>query len=94
MRSQVKPKLRAWAAGLTLAAASESNLTSRSGLGVPLARLLAESPAETTRALSASLLPPRWNLMKRYPRLAASRFYPLCYVLINADRAWHMLSRR
>ena len=94
MRSQVKPKLRAWAGGLTLAAASESNLTSRSGLGVPLARLLAESPAETTRALSASLLPPRWNLMKRYPRLAASRFYPLCYVLINADRAWHMLSRR
>lgn len=94
MRSQVKPKLRVWAGGLTLAAASESNLTSRSGLGVPLARLLAESPAETTRALSASLLPPRWNLMKRYPRLAASRFYPLCYVLINADRAWHMLSRR
>ena len=94
MRSQVKPKLRAWVEGLTLAAASESNLASRSGLGVPLARLLAESPAETTRALSASLLPPRWNLMKRYPRLAASRFYPLCYILINADRAWHMLSRR
>jgi Uncharacterised nucleotidyltransferase len=94
LRAQVKPKLRAWVGELTLAAASESNLTPRSGLGVPLLRLLTESPAETTRALSASLLPPRWNLMKRYPRLAASRFYPLCYVLINADRAWHILSRR
>jgi hypothetical protein len=94
LRSRVRPKLRRWVDGLSLATASESNLTSRSGLGVPLARLLSESPAETTRALSASLLPPRWNLMKRYPRLAASRFYPLCYVLINADRAWHILSGR
>ena len=94
LQGRVRPKLRAWSEGLALAAVSESNLRPRSGLGVPLARMLAESPAETTRALGAALLPPRWNLMKRYPRLAASRFYPLCYVLINADRAWHLLSRR
>ena len=90
LRANVKPKLHTWVDGLTLAAASESNLESRSGIGVPLARLLAASPSETARALTTSLLPPRWNLMKRYPRLAASPFFPLCYLLLNADRAWHI----
>src|SRR5262249_49965584 len=88
LRANVQPKLRAWVDGLTLAVASEANLESRSGIGIPLARLLSENPIEMTRALLTSLLPPRWNLMKRYPRLAASPFYPLCYVLLNIDRAW------
>jgi hypothetical protein len=83
-------KLRAWVDGLTLAAASESNLESRSGIGFSLAQLLTETPSEQARAMFVSLCPPRWNLMKRYPRLAASPFYPLCYVLLNLDRAWHI----
>ncbi|MBI1801203.1 MAG: nucleotidyltransferase family protein [Chloroflexi bacterium] len=90
MRAQVSPQLRAWVDASTLASASESNPESRSGIGVELARLLAETRWETARALTASLLPPRWNLMKRYPRLAASPLYPLCYVLLNLDRVWHV----
>jgi hypothetical protein len=94
LRGMLKPRLRAWVDGLALAAVSESNLDSRSGLGISLSRLIAETPAETSRALVTSLLPPRWNLMKRYPRLAASPLFPLCYVLLNADRAWQMASSR
>jgi hypothetical protein len=94
MRAVLKPRLQAWAGGLTLAQVSESNLHSRSGIGLSLSGLIAETPAETSRALVTSLLPPRWNLMKRYPRLAASPLYPLCYFLLNADRAWQLLRAR
>lgn len=94
MHAELKPRLQGWADRLTLADVSESNLLSRSGIGLSLSGLIAETPAETSRALVTSLLPPRWNLMKRYPRLAASPLYPLCYVLLNADRAWQMLRAR
>jgi putative nucleotidyltransferase-like protein len=94
MRAALKPRLQSWADRLTLADVSESNLLSRSGIGLSLSGLIAETPAETSRALVTSLLPPRWNLMKRYPRLAASPLYPLCYVLLNADRAWQILRAR
>lgn len=87
LREPLKPRLRDWVDALTLAAASESNLDSRSGIGIPLATLLSERSSERWQALRTSLLPPRWNLMKRYPRLAASPFYPLCYVLLNVDRS-------
>jgi hypothetical protein len=53
--------------------------------------MLAGSRAERVRMWLRSLFPRRWNLVKRYPRLAASPFYPLCYVLIDLDRAWHLL---
>ncbi len=94
LRQSLTPTLRAWSRGATLASASESNLDSRDGIGLSLARLLAQSRRETTRALLTALVPPRWNLMKRYPRLAASPLYPVCYVLLNADRAYHVVAKR
>ena len=93
LREPLTPRLRAWCDGATLAAVSESNLEARDGIGLPLARLLATSHRETGRAVLRSLLPPRWNLVKRYPRLAASPFYPICYLLLNVDRG-RQITRR
>jgi hypothetical protein len=94
LRANLTDKLRAWVDDLTLAAVSESNLASRSGIGLSLAHVLTETRGEELHALYTSLFPPRWNLMKRYPRLAASPFYPLCYALLNLDRAWHILAKK
>jgi hypothetical protein len=94
LRAHLTPALRGWCAPLTLAEASESNSRLRSGIGLGMARMLARSRAERARMWLRSLFPRRWNLVKRYPRLAASPFYPLCYLLINLDRAWHVLVLR
>jgi hypothetical protein len=94
LRARVAPQLRAWCAAVTLAEASESNPRSRDGIGLGMARLLASSRGERARMWLRSVFPRRWNLVKRYPRLAASPLFPLCYLLINADRAWHILKAR
>ncbi len=94
LRVGITPQLREWSDAVTLAEASESNLRPRSGIGLGMARLLARSRAERLHMLLRSLFPRRWNLVKRYPRLAASPFYPLCYLLINLDRAWHIFKIR
>ncbi len=91
---QLAPGLRAWSESITLAEASESNPQPRSGIGLGMARLLARSRFEQARMWLRSLFPRRWNLVKRYPRLAASPLFPLCYVLLNLDRAWHILRRK
>jgi hypothetical protein len=90
LRAQVPEPLRAWCARVTLADASESNPAPRSGIGLGMARMLAQSRFERFRMWLRSMFPRRWNLVKRYPRLAASPLYPLCYVLINLDRAWQL----
>jgi len=94
LRVHLTLPLREWSDALTLADASESNPKPRSGIGLGMARLLARSRFERFRMWLRSLFPRRWNLVKRYPRLAASPLYPLCYVLINLDRAWHILQIR
>lgn len=94
LRASLTPALRTWADAVTLAEASESNPRSRSGIGLEMAHTLARSRAERLRMWLRSFFPRRWNLVKRYPRLAASPFFPLCYVLINLDRAWHILVAR
>ena len=94
LRAHLTPALREWCERVTLAEASESNPRLRSGIGLGMARMLARSRAERARMWLRSFFPRRWNLVKRYPRLAASPFYPLCYLLINLDRAWHLLVLR
>jgi len=94
LRERVAPPVRAWAESATLADASESNPKPRSGIGLGMAHLLARSRGERIRMWLRSFFPRRWNLVKRYPRLAASPFFPVCYVLINVDRAWHVLRNR
>ena len=94
LRAHLPPRLCEWSDTVTLAAASESNPKLRSGIGLGMACLLARSRGEQFGMWLRSLFPRRWNLMKRYPRLAASPFYPLCYILINLDRAWHFARTR
>lgn len=94
LRERAPQALRAWAGRVTLAEASESNPRPRDGIGLEMARLLAAARRERLKMWLRSLFPHRWNLVKRYPRLAASPFYPLCYALINLDRAWHVLKVR
>jgi hypothetical protein len=94
LRARLAPPLRDWAEHVTLAAASEVNPGPRDGIGLGMARLLARSRLERLQMWLRSLFPRRWNLVKRYPRLAASPFFPLCYALINLDRAWHILKAR
>jgi len=94
LRAHLSPRLREWSDGVTLAEASESNPRPRSGIGLDMARRLTQSPGERIRMWLRSLFPRRWNLTNRYPRLAASPFYPLCYVLINLDRLWHLARLR
>jgi hypothetical protein len=90
LRTQLPHRLRDWADCVTLAEASESNPKPRSGIGLGMAQMLARSRRERAQMWLRSSFPRRWNLTKRYPRLAASPFYPLCYVLINIDRAWNI----
>jgi hypothetical protein len=94
LRPRLTPSLLAWCDALALSDASEVNPRSRDGIGLAMARRLARSPIERLKMWLRSIFPRRWNLVKRYPRLAASPFYPLCYVLINLDRAWHILQAR
>jgi hypothetical protein len=87
---QTPVALRRWVERTELGATSLSNTRSRSGLGLDMARLLARSRAERGRMWLRSFFPRRWNLTKRYPRLAGSPAWPLCYLLLNLDRAGHM----
>lgn len=88
------PNLLAWIAQTELADNSESNPTSRSGLGFDLARRLARHRRDRLAFWLRSFFPRRWNLSKRYPRLTQTPFWPLGYVLLNADRVRHMLQKR
>lgn len=94
LRENCPPALLHWLAHTELAEASESNPTNRSGIGLDIARRLARSPLDITRFWLRSFFPRRYNLAKRYPRLVETPFWWLGYVLINWDRAWHMVSKR
>ncbi len=94
LRQNCPPNLLAWIEQTELADASESNPVSRSGLGFDLARRLALSRTDEARFWLRSFFPRRWNLSKRYPRLTKTPFWPLGYVLINGDRAAHLVRKR
>ena len=94
LRGQCPPALLAWVDATTLAEASESNPHDRSGIGLDLARRLALSRVDEARFWLRSFFPRRWNLSKRYPRLVATPFWPLCYLLLNGDRAWHVAKKK
>jgi hypothetical protein len=94
LRNHCSPALLKWIDQTTLAEASEANPLDRSGLGFDLARRLALSRADEARFWLRSFFPRRWNLSKRYPRLVATPFWPLCYLLINGDRVWHLAKKR
>lgn len=86
--------LRAWVARIELGDTSLANSRSRAGIGLELARLLARTPGERARMWGRSLLPRRWNLSKRYPHLVRTPAWPLCYVLLNADRLRHIAGKK
>lgn len=90
LAAETPPALRAWAARTELGDTSISNPTSRSGLGLDLAGLLARSHGERVGMWLRSVFPRRRNLTKRYPQLSAGPAWPLCYALLNLDRAKHM----
>jgi len=94
LRSHCSPTLLTWIEQTELADASESNPVDRSGIGLDLARRLALSRADEARFWLRSFFPRRWNLSKRYPRLVATPFWPLCYLLLNGDRVWHMAKKK
>lgn len=94
LRRQCPPALLGWVDATTLAEASESNPLDRSGIGFDLAQRLALSRADEARFWLRSFFPRRWNLSKRYPRLVATPFWPLCYVLLNGDRVWHLAKKK
>lgn len=93
LREECPPKLLAWLTQTDLADASESNPTSRSGLGFDLARRLSRSRLDMVRFWLRSFFPRRYNLAKRYPKLVETPIWPLAYLLINADRLRHMVSK-
>jgi hypothetical protein len=84
-------RMRAYVDATELAEASQSNSETRSGIGLGIAQMLARSRRERVLMWLRSLFPRRWNLAHRYPRLAATPFWPLCYAIINGDRLWHVL---
>lgn len=94
LRHHCPPALIAWIERTELADASESNPLNRSGIGFDLARRLALSRADEVRFWLRSFFPRRWNLTKRYPRLVATPFWPLCYLLLNGDRIWHLTRKK
>jgi hypothetical protein len=91
IRALTPPRLCAHVDTTELADASQSNSETRSGIGVGIAHMLARSRRERVLMWLRSLFPRRWNLAHRYPRLVAAPFWPLCYVIINADRLWHLI---
>jgi len=90
LRDNCPPNLLAWIENTELADNSEANPVNRSGIGFGLARRLALSRTDEMRFWLRSFFPRRWNLSKRYPRLVATPFWPLSYLLINLDRARHL----
>ena len=93
LRENCPPALLDWLAHTELAAASESNPTSRSGIGLDIARRLARSRLDMVRFWLRSFFPRRYNLAKRYPKLVEMPFWWLGYLLINLDRVWHMFGK-
>jgi hypothetical protein len=94
LRALTPARLCAYVDATELAEASQSNSETRSGIGVDIAHMLARSRRERVLMWLRSLFPRRWNLAHRYPRLVATLFWPLCYVLINGDRLWHVVYAR
>lgn len=90
LQKHIPEALCHWCTYTELADTSLSNPSSRSGLGLDMADLLALNTREHLKMWLRSVFPLRWNLMKRYPRLAKSPFWLLCYVLLNLDRIKHM----
>jgi hypothetical protein len=91
LAEQTPVALRDWIARTELGETSRSNPHPRSGLGLEIARWLARSRGERFRMWLRSFFPRRWNLTKRYPRLTVSPAWPLGYVLLNLDRARHIV---
>lgn len=94
LRGNCPPNLLAWIERTELADNSESNPAIRSGIGFDMARRLSRSRLEIARFWLRSLFPRRWNFYKRYPRLTRTPLWPLAYLLINLDRAWHIIRKR
>ncbi len=93
LRDNCPPNLLAWIDNTELADNSAANPINRSGIGFDLARRLALSRPDEMRFWLRSLFPRRWNLSKRYPRLVGTPFWPLGYVLLNLDRARHLIRK-
>ena len=91
LRADSPPALRDWAERIDLASTSIVNPAMRSGIGFEIIDRLARSPRERLHMLWRSVFPRRWNLTKRYPRLIATPFWPLCYLLLNVDRLGHVI---
>ncbi len=94
LRTNCPPKLLEWVDNSQLAENSESNPISRSGIGFDLADKLARHRRDKIAFWLRSLFPRRQNLSKRYPRLVNTPFWPLCYLLINSDRLYHVVRKR
>lgn len=94
LRTNCPAKLLEWVDNGHLAENSESNPISRSGIGFDLAAKLSRNRTDKLAFWLRSLFPRRQNLTKRYPRLVNTPFWPLCYVLINTDRLYHVVRKR
>lgn len=94
LRVNCPSKLLEWIESTELSDNSESNAEDRSALGLVVAQRLSLSPYDRIRFWMRSLLPRRWNLSKRYPRLVDTPFWIAGYVLLNIDRLYHVVRRR
>ncbi len=91
--ARITPRLRAWIAAADLDALS---FTGRAGVPRPLGEIPAIWPrgaAEHVAVWRFIMLPGRWELADRYPRLAGSRLWPLVYARHAAYSA-ERLARR
>lgn len=93
LRENCSPALLSWLEETDLAQLSESNPVSRSGIGFEIAKRLARSRLDMVRFWLRSFFPRRFNLAKRYPKLVETPFWPLAYMLLNADRIFHLAKR-
>ena len=93
LREECPAALLTWLAQAELADVSESNATSRSGLGLQIAQRLSRSKADRLRFWLRSIFPRRYNLAKRYPKLVETAVWPLAYLLINLDRFGHLTKK-
>ncbi len=93
LRENCPPTLLDWLAQTSLADTSESNPTSRSGIGFEIAQRLARSKMDIVRFWLRSFFPRRYNLAKRYPRLVETAVWPLAYLLLNLDRIMHIIKK-
>lgn len=94
LRASCPAELLEWIESTGLSDNSEANPGDRSALGLAIARRLSNSPYDRAHFWMRSLFPRRWNLSKRYPRLVQTPFWMAGYVLLNADRLFHVVRRR